>query len=115
KPAGREIRRQNILQRVGHQPGLALSVDSATIGARYGESKGVRPRRGGFHMRELLAISAALLALFPASALAGPTATFSDMSYRATGVSEPAPGNYRNPVLPGFHPDPSVVRVGDDY
>ncbi len=21
----------------------------------------------------------------------------------------------RNPVLPGFHPDPSIVRVGDDY
>ena len=25
------------------------------------------------------------------------------------------PGTYRNPVLPGFHPDPSVCRVGDDY
>jgi alpha-N-arabinofuranosidase len=23
--------------------------------------------------------------------------------------------SYRNPVLPGFHPDPSVVRVGDDF
>jgi xylan 1,4-beta-xylosidase len=22
---------------------------------------------------------------------------------------------FRNPILPGFHPDPSVVRVGDDY
>jgi len=22
---------------------------------------------------------------------------------------------YRNPVIPGFHPDPSVVRVGEDY
>lgn len=22
---------------------------------------------------------------------------------------------YRNPVIPGFHPDPSVVRVGDDF
>lgn len=22
---------------------------------------------------------------------------------------------YRNPVIPGFHPDPSVVAVGDDY
>lgn len=26
-----------------------------------------------------------------------------------------APGAYRNPVLPGFHPDPSVCRVGDRY
>ena len=23
--------------------------------------------------------------------------------------------SYQNPVLPGFHPDPSVVRVGEDY
>lgn len=23
--------------------------------------------------------------------------------------------NYRNPVLPGFHPDPSICRVGSDY
>lgn len=23
--------------------------------------------------------------------------------------------SYRNPVIPGFHPDPSVCRVGDDY
>jgi Beta-xylosidase len=22
---------------------------------------------------------------------------------------------YRNPVIPGFHPDPSVCRVGSDY
>ena len=22
---------------------------------------------------------------------------------------------YRNPVLPGFYPDPSVCRVGDEY
>ena len=22
---------------------------------------------------------------------------------------------YQNPVLPGFYPDPSVCRVGDDY
>jgi alpha-N-arabinofuranosidase len=22
---------------------------------------------------------------------------------------------YRNPIIPGFHPDPSVVRVGEDY
>ncbi|MEU0557115.1 glycoside hydrolase family 43 protein [Dactylosporangium sp. NPDC006015] len=24
-------------------------------------------------------------------------------------------GSIRNPVLPGFHPDPSILRVGDDY
>ena len=21
----------------------------------------------------------------------------------------------QNPILPGFHPDPSIVRVGEDY
>src|ERR1035441_119746 len=25
------------------------------------------------------------------------------------------PGKIRNPILRGFHPDPSIVRVGDDY
>jgi beta-xylosidase len=23
--------------------------------------------------------------------------------------------SFRNPVIPGFHPDPSVCRVGDEY
>ncbi|MCM2678140.1 glycoside hydrolase family 43 protein [Echinimonas agarilytica] len=26
-----------------------------------------------------------------------------------------APTNYQNPVIPGFHPDPSITRVGEDY
>ncbi|HSP68268.1 MAG TPA: glycoside hydrolase family 43 protein [Bryobacteraceae bacterium] len=25
------------------------------------------------------------------------------------------PGGIRNPILPGFNPDPSILRVGDDY
>lgn len=25
------------------------------------------------------------------------------------------PESFRNPVLPGFHPDPSVCRVGEEY
>ncbi|WP_199037441.1 glycoside hydrolase family 43 protein [Glycomyces salinus] len=29
--------------------------------------------------------------------------------------TEPPNGVIRNPVLPGFHPDPSIVRVGEDY
>jgi xylan 1,4-beta-xylosidase len=27
----------------------------------------------------------------------------------------PGPGQYRNPVLSGFYPDPSITRAGDDY
>ncbi|WBB77785.1 glycoside hydrolase family 43 protein [Micromonospora sp. WMMD882] len=30
-------------------------------------------------------------------------------------AARPTGGVYRNPVLPGFHPDPSVCRVGEDY
>lgn len=22
---------------------------------------------------------------------------------------------FKNPILPGFHPDPSICRVGEDY
>ncbi|GAB4005362.1 hypothetical protein GCM10029992_53020 [Glycomyces albus] len=29
--------------------------------------------------------------------------------------TEPSNGVIRNPILPGFHPDPSIVRVGEDY
>ena len=32
----------------------------------------------------------------------------------ATASAQPS-GSFRNPVIAGFHPDPSVCRVGDDY
>src|ERR687888_2765646 len=25
------------------------------------------------------------------------------------------PGSFRNPILPGFYPDPSICRAGEDY
>ncbi|GFZ51537.1 hypothetical protein JCM24511_09304 [Saitozyma sp. JCM 24511] len=30
-------------------------------------------------------------------------------------MSMSAPISYRNPILPGFNPDPSIIRVGPDY
>lgn len=33
----------------------------------------------------------------------------------AAGMSAQPSGTYRNPVIPGYHPDPSVCRVGDDF
>ena len=30
-------------------------------------------------------------------------------------VARPGPGEYRNPILSGYYPDPSITRVGDDY
>ena len=61
---------------------------------------------------------AALLAL----ALAGPAvateARFDWFEYRGrdpAAVAELKPGEFRNPILSGFYPDPSLTRVGDDY
>ena len=31
------------------------------------------------------------------------------------GLPKPGPGEYANPILQGFYPDPSIVRVGRDY
>lgn len=33
----------------------------------------------------------------------------------AIGSPEPTTGQYRNPILAGFYPDPSLCRVGDDF
>lgn len=51
-----------------------------------------------------------------ASLAAGPAARFDFVEYRALD-SAPAtpPGSYRNPVLPGFQPDPSIVKVGSEF
>jgi xylan 1,4-beta-xylosidase len=58
------------------------------------------------------------LALVTSPAVAG-DAIFSHFSYSGRDpVDTVIPvkrGQYRNPVLPGFHPDPSIVRVGVDY
>jgi xylan 1,4-beta-xylosidase len=49
----------------------------------------------------------------------GGTATFAYVSYRGHDPADEsfplAAGEYRNPILPGFQPDPSIVRVHDDY
>jgi len=66
-------------------------------------------------MREFMAAALASLAFFGTPCAAEPVATFSDFGYRAIDAPAAAPGHFRNPVLPGFHPDPSVLRVGDDY
>ncbi|NWK95724.1 glycoside hydrolase 43 family protein [Sphingobium lactosutens] len=51
-----------------------------------------------------------------APALAGP-ARFEDFRYdgRAQEQATPGPGDYRNPILSGYYPDPSITRVGDAY
>lgn len=43
-------------------------------------------------------------------------AIFDWFDYRATNEQPaPGPGEYGNPILQGFYPDPSIVRVGNDF
>ncbi|MBB1089410.1 glycoside hydrolase family 43 protein [Lysobacter sp. SG-8] len=62
-----------------------------------------------------------LLALAWKAASAGepPVARFDAFRYEGHDPADeaftPGPGQYRNPILQGFYPDPSVVRVGADY
>jgi xylan 1,4-beta-xylosidase len=61
----------------------------------------------------------AILSLTSGAAEAAPVAYFDYMSYSGRDPVEDAypvkAGEYRNPIIPGFHPDPSILRVGDDF
>jgi alpha-N-arabinofuranosidase len=66
------------------------------------------------------ALAAALLCIAgPLAAASGDSAVFSYVSYQGHDPVDAAiplgAGQFRNPILPGFHPDPSIVRVGNDY
>tara|TARA_B100000678_G_scaffold212845_1_gene180291 strand:- start:939 stop:2618 length:1680 start_codon:yes stop_codon:yes gene_type:complete len=73
----------------------------------------------GWKHSSTVAIGAMALSLaspLAAQEAAAPQATFDFVEYEAQGDTPPAPeGYFRNPVLPGFHPDPSIVKVGDDF
>ena len=38
---------------------------------------------------------------------------FTSFRYRGEEAAVPRPGEFRNPILPGFYPDPSICRAGD--
>ncbi|MDP3404175.1 MAG: glycoside hydrolase family 43 protein [Brevundimonas sp.] len=64
-----------------------------------------------------LAATLALAVAAPVCAQTQP-ARFHSLTYEGAdpATSAPlAPGQYRNPILTGFYPDPSVTRVGEDY
>lgn len=73
---------------------------------------GVR-RRGKGLSAALAAIG--LVSVLPAPAAQAGEARFDWFEYRGTDGEPVAPDQYRNPVLAGFYPDPSTVRVGDDF
>lgn len=66
-------------------------------------------------MRVML-LAAAVIAVAPV--LAGEKITFQWFEYagRDPALAAPLPaGHFRNPILAGYYPDPSVTRVGDRY
>ena len=64
---------------------------------------------------KLALLGAVSLTIGAASAPAGRTARFDDFTYSGQDGGAVPAGSYRNPVLAGYHPDPSVTRVGDDF
>ena len=65
------------------------------------------------------ALLAPMLAVAPAAADPAPSARFDWFDYRGADPVDstlpPGANDYRNPILRGFYPDPSVTRAGNDY
>lgn len=64
-----------------------------------------------------IAAALALAAAAPVSAQT-PPARFESFVYEGADPATSGPladGHYRNPILGGFYPDPSITRVGEDY
>lgn len=59
----------------------------------------------------------AMALLGASSTLAAAPARFDEFRYSGEDAAQPAlgPDEFRNPILSGYYPDPSVTRVGDDY
>jgi alpha-N-arabinofuranosidase len=67
-----------------------------------------------------MALFAAACSTIPApeKAVSADVAVFDWFEYRGNDPipgPPPAPGEYRNPILSGFYPDPSITRAGGDY
>ncbi len=70
----------------------------------------------GWIVRALAVLAVAGAGTSAAASITGPAASFDFVAYRALDPAPPAPaGSYRNPILPGFQPDPSIVKVGRDF
>jgi len=60
-------------------------------------------------------LAASAIACTPGALLAQPIAHVTEVEYRAAPQAPVPDGQFRNPVLPGFQPDPSIVKVGADF
>ena len=77
---------------------------------------GMKRRMLRYHRVERASVAVTLAVMLASTAPAPEWVRFDWIDY--AGVEQGAPphaGEYRNPVLPGFHSDPSVVRVGRDF
>ncbi|WP_264392470.1 glycoside hydrolase family 43 protein [Porphyrobacter sp. ULC335] len=64
----------------------------------------------------VLAGALALAGIGGTAAARDVVASFDYLAYESAANEAAIPeGQYRNPVIPGFHPDPSIVRVGRDF
>ena len=75
---------------------------------------------GAYSMLKPVLVSAALFSLTPAILAADSPDTstwvqFTSFTYAGKATAAPGAGEYLNPVVAGFYPDPSICRVGDDY
>lgn len=67
---------------------------------------------------KLLSPCSLLLASSLGQAAAPAPVDFFQFDYQgqdAVFAQPPAPGNFQNPIIAGFYPDPSIARKGDDY
>jgi len=64
-----------------------------------------------------MAAAALSLVFCAGAAWAGPEARFSSFDYDGRSLERVTvqPGQFRNPILSGYYPDPSITRVGNDY
>ncbi|WP_343525899.1 glycoside hydrolase family 43 protein [Sphingomonas sp.] len=62
-------------------------------------------------------LTALALSLTLAGSATAQTASFERFTYRGRSLEQvkPKAGDYLNPILSGYYPDPSVTRVGKDY
>lgn len=63
------------------------------------------------------ALTAVALSLVSAGTATAQTATFDRFTYQGRSIEQVTPkaGEYLNPIISGYYPDPSVTRVGKDY
>ncbi len=72
---------------------------------------------GVYQRNRAAAWTAAIGAAVLGTAASAQVARFERFTYQGKAQERvaAAPGDYRNPILSGYYPDPSVTRVGDDY